>query len=136
MNKVLAAGITLCAGLTPGVLWLPTYLGLQQLEHVSPWTAMLISSSAGIVYIRLAALLFRRPLRLPLCFASSTLLILTSYVWSAIVFNVIAGTLPDATLFAAALLGLAASAFGFTIIFAGDTPKKGGSPSEEPPVID
>lgn len=136
MNRVLAAGITLCAGLTPGVLWLPTYVGLQQLEHVSPWIAMLISSSAGIVYIRLSALLFRRPLRLPLCLASSTLLILTSYVWSAILFSVVAGTFPDATLFAAALLGLAASAFGFTIIFAGDATKRGGSPPEEPPLID
>lgn len=136
MSRALSAATTLFAGLTPGALWLPTYFGLQQLEHISPWTVMLISSSAGIVYIRLAALAFRRPLRLPLCLASSALLLLTSYVTSAIIFSMAAGSLPDATLFAAAVLGLAASGFGFAIIFAGDTPKGRGPSFEEPPAID
>lgn len=136
MRSALSAATTLLAGLSPGALWLPTYFGLQQLDHVSPWTVMLISSSAGIVYIRLAALAFGRPLRLPLCLASSALLLLTSYVASAVVFSIASGSLPDATLVAAVMLGLAASSFGFTIIFAGDVPKARGPSFEEPPTID
>lgn len=136
MNRALAAATTVLAGLAPGALWLPTYFGLQQLDHVSPWTVMLISSSAGIVYIRLAALTFGRPLRLPLCLASSALLLLTSYVASAVIFSTASGNLPDATLVAAVILGLTASSFGFAILFAGDAPKVKGPSYERPPTIE
>lgn len=105
------------AGLAPGLLWLPTYLGLQEVIDLSPWTAMLVSSSAGIAYIQLSAIAFGRPLRIPLCLASSILLLLASYVASAIAFLTVEGGAADTTLVAAVGLALAASFYGFSIIF-------------------
>lgn len=124
------------AAIAPAAIGLPTYHGLQQLELISPWTVMLVSGAAGIVYIRIAAMAFDRPLRLPLCLASAILLLLSSYIASAAAFSAASGEAVEATLSAAVLLGIASSAYGFSIIFAGDPPKKRGPSFEEPPAID
>lgn len=96
---------------------------------------MLISASAGVVYIRLAAMAFNRPLRLPLCLATSLLLLLTSYIASAALFSAAVGDHIEPTLTAAVFLGLASAVYGFSIIFAGDTPKKRGPSFDEPPSL-
>lgn len=112
------------AGMAPGAFWVPTYFGLQEATSISPWTVMLISSSAGIVYIQAAALLFQERLRIPLCLASTILLLLASYIASAVIFLALDGNEAEYSLIAAIALALAAAAYGFSIIFAGAPSKK------------